>query len=190
MWIDGGGKGCIEFLPQSIERSLPKPKQETENAPRGGIGYFNYDIGDNKFGPINGWGEVTGNPEQLRYQELLGTLKRSLVNKCNWKYINQSPIDLCESKINKDCQEYHQTRTHVRMFQCLVLLLRAFSSTIVSTNGCIFMYFERVGILTCQINKSRLKFFLGKKLSILKCILAYFNFYFVQYTSLIIFSVN
>ena len=82
-------------------------------ATRGGVGYFNYNMNDNKYGPRRGWGNVRLNPEHLRYQELLGTLKRSLVNKCEWNNINQSPIDLCENKINNDCDEYHQTRTHV-----------------------------------------------------------------------------
>ncbi len=88
------------------------PTPITKTAARGeSQGYFNYNINDNKYGP-NGWGEVSDNPEFKRYEELIGTLKRSLVNKCAWLKVNQSPIDLCENKINNDCDEYHQTRTH------------------------------------------------------------------------------
>lgn len=123
LWIDGRGR-CYAFQ----SSSNPSPASEPVNiptattssttiittAPRGGVGYFNYDIDDNKYGPNNdGWGNVRDNPEHLRYEELSSTLRRSLINKCNWKNIHQSPIDLCENKINNDCDEYHQTRTHV-----------------------------------------------------------------------------
>lgn len=113
---------CIIFerssndtLPVETDASNPVPPKTpaTNTAQRGGIGYFNYNINDNNFGPNTGWGKVKENPEHLRYQELSSTLKRSLVNKCDWRNINQSPIDLCENKINNDCDEYHQTRTHV-----------------------------------------------------------------------------
>lgn len=122
IFIDGGS-GCIRFqstsdqATSSIEATtitIPSPTPKT-TAPRGGTGYFNYDFEDLEYGPNRGWGEVRQNPEQLRYQELIGTLKRSLINKCDWKNVNQSPIDLCENKINKDCYEYHQIRTHVRI---------------------------------------------------------------------------
>ncbi len=87
--------------------------EETTNAPIGGIGYFNYNNSDPIYGPSDGWGSVRDNPELLRYEELLPTLRRSLINKCNWNNVRQSPIDLCENKINNDCHEYHQTRSHV-----------------------------------------------------------------------------
>ena len=91
---------------------IKSPLVPTETlAPREGVGYFNYNMNDNRYGP-SGWGSVRNNPEYMRYLELSNTLKRSLRNKCNWRHINQSPIDLCENKINKECEEYHQTRTH------------------------------------------------------------------------------
>jgi hypothetical protein len=60
-------------------------------------------------------GEVQNNTEFKHYQDYQGTLKCSLVNKCNWNTVNQSPIDLCENKVNNDYGEYHQTRTHVNL---------------------------------------------------------------------------
>lgn len=74
-------------------------------------GYFNYDPMDDVYGPSN-WGEVRNNPEFLRYEELSDTLMRSLANKCDREDILQSPIDICEHKINAECYEHHQTRTH------------------------------------------------------------------------------
>jgi hypothetical protein len=131
-WINGGGKKCFKFSsapgpiaaphlapvgnPTVIHPSVPSIPTVPTAAPRGGIGYFNYDSNDLQYGPNGGWGNVRNNAEHLRFQELSGTLDRSLVNKCNRKNINQSPIDICEDKKNKDCREYHQTRTHVRTF--------------------------------------------------------------------------
>jgi len=89
-----------------IENRVPV---STFNAPRGGIGYFNYNPADSRYGP-NNWRDVTNNPEFLRYKELEGTHQRSLVNRCN-DQSRQSPIDLCEHKINSVCEEHHQTRT-------------------------------------------------------------------------------
>lgn len=85
----------------------------TTSAPVGGLGYFNYNETDLVYGPNGGWGDVRYNVEYLRYEEMSQTLKRPLVNKCNWRNVNQSPIDLCEDKITNDCDEYHQTRSHV-----------------------------------------------------------------------------
>ena len=73
-------------------------------APRGGIGYFNYNKRDTTYGP-NNWGRVRENAEHLRYKELSETLQRSLVNKCDTD-AKQSPIDLCDNLINSDCKEY------------------------------------------------------------------------------------
>lgn len=36
-------------------------------ARRGGVGYFNYDLNDNRYGPHR-WGGVSNNPEYARYQ--------------------------------------------------------------------------------------------------------------------------
>lgn len=136
------GQQCIEFVGTSTstsigtnpaptsQPSLPNfPKEtggnESDNsevkdfepvstvtvAPRGGVGYFNYNTNDKRYGPKR-WGNVKNNPEYKRYLELSNTLRRNLRNKCNWSNINQSPIDLCENKINKECEEFHQTRTH------------------------------------------------------------------------------
>ena len=117
LWIDRGGKKCVGFRLKSNPSSptqtptLPRPPKPTFSmtAPRGGSGYFNYDPHDTEYGPYGGWGGVRGNPEQKRYQELSGTLKRSLINKCDWN-VNQSPIDLCGDKINEECGEFHQVR--------------------------------------------------------------------------------
>jgi len=79
------------------------------NAPRGGIGYFNYNSADSRYGP-NSWGTVVNNPEHLRYIELEATHQRPLANRCTGN-TRQSPIDLCEHKINSECNEHHQTRT-------------------------------------------------------------------------------
>lgn len=123
IFIDRGGSRCVSFKNGTGSSTLipsPKPSQPPASfastiAVRGGVGYFNYDINDEEYGPINGWGKVENNAEFKRYQELERTLQRSLVNKCNWNTVNQSPIDLCENKINNDCKEYHQTRTHVSL---------------------------------------------------------------------------
>jgi hypothetical protein len=133
-WIDGGGKRCIQFNSASspistpqlapVENpSMPKPSTPTTptEAPRGGVGYFNYDSSDLQYGPNGGWGDVRNNAEHLRFKELSGTLNRKLVNKCNRQDINQSPIDICENKINNECREYHQTRTHVRTLVSFLL---------------------------------------------------------------------
>lgn len=81
------------------------------NRGRGKAGYFNYDPNDEVYGPLH-WGSIQDNSEYLRYVELSDTLQRSLVNKCERKDILQSPIDICEDKINAECFEHHQTRTH------------------------------------------------------------------------------
>ena len=73
-------------------------------APRGGTGYLNYDISDEKYGP-KAWEEVSNNPEYFRYKELSNTLRRPLYNKCGSSQVNQSPIDLCENIINDKCNE-------------------------------------------------------------------------------------
>ena len=87
------------------------PSLNTElKAPRGGTGYFNYNLADSQYGPEN-WGDVRDNAEHLRYKEMQETLgDRSLDNKCDLDS-NQSPIDLCDYKINSECHEHHQTRT-------------------------------------------------------------------------------
>ena len=140
IWIDWGGRRCLGFRRVSHQHPtfapINSPAQDpsilTTISPRGGNGYFNYDSSDIQYGP-NGWGNVKNNTEDRRFQELLKTLnKHSLVNKCEWKNINQSPIDLCEDKINRKCSEYHQTRTHVSDDTCsylinFVLLLFLFS---------------------------------------------------------------
>jgi len=74
------------------------------SAPRGGTGYFNYNPVDNVYGP-SFWGDVKDNPEHIRYQELMPTLQRSLRNKCEKSSSKQSPIDVCEDKINAECEE-------------------------------------------------------------------------------------
>jgi len=122
MYIDRGGKICIVFSqlsdlvtaphPSPLHPPTPSLPMTSMTAPRGGIGYFNYDANDGVYGPSSGWGGVRDNAEHLRYKELSSTLKRSLVNKCDWVNVNQSPIDLCDNKINNDCGEHHQTRTH------------------------------------------------------------------------------
>jgi hypothetical protein len=99
----------ITQSPTSAPVELPILPPEF-NAPRGGIGYFNYNDADSRYGP-NNWRDVVNNPEHLRYKELEGTHQRSLINRCN-DNSRQSPIDLCEHKINSECQEHHQTRTH------------------------------------------------------------------------------
>ena len=128
IWIDRGGSRCIAFFDRIATASTTSAPSGTptstytiihphvqEQSPRGGVGYYNYDINDNLFGPHN-WGEVEESFEYKRLKELSGTLNRSLLNKCDWNNINQSPIDLCEDKINNDCREFHQTRTHVSWY--------------------------------------------------------------------------
>jgi len=86
------------------------PSLNTElKAPRGTTGYFNYNLADSQYGPEN-WGDVRDNAEHLRYKEMQETLDRSLENKCD-RDSNQSPIDLCDHKINSECHGHHQTRT-------------------------------------------------------------------------------
>ena len=125
LWIERGGSKCVVFQlilrPSHLPSSMPSTPKITTSAPRGGVGYYNYDINDDEYGPKSGgWGDVKDSYEFQRYKELSGTLKRSFINKCDWKHVNQSPIDLCEDKINSDCQEYHQTRTRVRKFCCII----------------------------------------------------------------------
>jgi hypothetical protein len=101
-----------------LSSSLPR----SGITPRGGRGYFNYDPNDAEFGPgikqeinqrggshfvRNGWKNVVGNTEYIRWKELSPTHNRSLENKCSLDN-GQSPIDLCEKYINTDCVEHHQ----------------------------------------------------------------------------------
>ncbi len=118
VWVDRGLRSCESFrdsrntVPPTASPIDNSPVYSATTAPIGGVGYFNYNMTDSTYGP-SAWGNVRENAEYLRYNELAGTLKRSLVNKCDWKNVNQSPIDLCENKINNSCDEYHQTRSHV-----------------------------------------------------------------------------
>ena len=95
--------------------------------PRGGIGYFNYDPTDKDCGVGErverngkvfyenmGWHRVKENPEHNRWKELWSIHRRDLSNRCKVE-TKQSPIDLCDTHINYECREHHQTRTHVRM---------------------------------------------------------------------------
>ena len=138
--------------------SLPAPTQPAipTNAPRGGLGYFNYDKEDDEYGP-NGWGDVKYSTDFIRYKELQGTLRRSLINKCNWKNVKQSPIDLCESYINNDCKEHHQTRTHVSANNSVNILYQVYLT--------IFSVQLRVVISSLEHHKLRPKFFQGKLIS-------------------------
>lgn len=71
----------------------------------GGEAYFNYDKDDLQYGPSSGgWSNVKGNAEFQRYEEMNGTLRRDLHNKCT-RNMKQSPIDLCGDLINADCSE-------------------------------------------------------------------------------------
>jgi hypothetical protein len=103
-----------DFLTSSVPRS--------GTTPRGGSGYFNYDPNDYDYGPgvmqktnqrgafhfaHNGWANVVGNAEYIRWNELSPTHNRSLANKCSLDS-GQSPIDLCEKNINSKCIEHHQ----------------------------------------------------------------------------------
>ena len=118
---------CVPFQLASKQTIVPSVSKQTtvpslipSNSPtvsrniiaiRGGIGYFNYDPTDEVFGPYH-WGSVQNNSEYYRYLELSETLQRSLANKCEREDVLQSPIDICEDKINAECFEHHQTRTH------------------------------------------------------------------------------
>lgn len=122
VWIDRGLRSCIPFLYNSVTATNVTA---VETAPVGGIEYFNYNESDKMYGPTN-WGRVRNNAEYLRYNELKGTLKRSLVNKCNRKSVSQSPIDLCDDKINNECYEHHQTRSHVSTLSNKLLVIHRF----------------------------------------------------------------
>ena len=123
IFIQREGRKCVFFdssggaLPSTSPPTIPLPQAtnvfDDMTAPRGGQGYFNYDLSDALFGP-NQWKNVKNNPEHLRFIELKDTHKRNLENNCHHDS-KQSPIDLCENKINAQCDEHHQTRTHVSL---------------------------------------------------------------------------
>ena len=118
MYDSRGERRCITFAKvtpgknPSLKPSSTHPATSTPHAfYQDGEGYFNYDP-YSEYGPDNNWGRIRNNAEHLRYKELSGTQQRDLTNKCNRNNF-QSPIDLCEDKINAECHEHHQTRTHV-----------------------------------------------------------------------------
>lgn len=109
---------CLPFKSDSKQTEAPSLLPSDNpiisvnlNKKRETVGYFNYDPNDEAYGPLH-WGSVQNNSEYRRYVELSDTLQRSLVNKCERKDVLQSPIDICEDKINAECFEHHQTRTH------------------------------------------------------------------------------
>lgn len=138
IFIQRQGKRCHLLTRDSRPSTFPpstntSPSVPTNTSPsvptddeKKGQGYFNYNPYDAKYGP-NNWGNVKRNPEHLRFIELGETHDRDLGNRCGLGS-KQSPIDLCENKVNAQCDEHHQTRTHVSLEGVsLTLDVRSFS---------------------------------------------------------------
>jgi hypothetical protein len=87
----------------------------------GGLGYFNYNPHDLRYGPGNPivdkldkliypksqWPFVSQSVEEMywrnKYGDLLGENDDDLRNECWWNG-RQSPIDLCDEKVTKKCE--------------------------------------------------------------------------------------